>query len=132
MSRHGVIRLMLVVFIAAAVCIGFRVPQAFAQRGACAEDVAKFCKDVQPGQGRILKCMKEHENELSAGCKEHVAQMKQHRQEFREACDDDIVRLCGNVKYGGGMMLKCLKQNENELTPQCKAKLQEMHQKRGQ
>ena len=29
-------------------------------RGPCADDVAKFCKDVQPGGGRIMKCMKEH------------------------------------------------------------------------
>ncbi|HEX9136877.1 MAG TPA: cysteine rich repeat-containing protein, partial [Nitrospirota bacterium] len=50
----------------------------FAQgHGPCAEDAAKYCKDVQPGQGRMAQCLKEHGNELSAACKEHIAQMKQ-------------------------------------------------------
>ena len=26
-------------------------------KGACNADIEKFCKDVQPGQGRIVKCM---------------------------------------------------------------------------
>ncbi len=39
------------------------------EQGPCADDAAKFCKDVQPGDGHIMKCMKEHENELSPECK---------------------------------------------------------------
>jgi hypothetical protein len=26
----------------------------------CAEDVAKFCKDVKPGEGRIARCLKDN------------------------------------------------------------------------
>jgi hypothetical protein len=36
--------------------------------GPCKDDIEKFCRDVKPGQGRILKCMREHESELSADC----------------------------------------------------------------
>jgi hypothetical protein len=36
---------------------------------ACKGDKEKFCAGVQPGEGRIMKCMKEHEKDLSAGCK---------------------------------------------------------------
>ena len=43
---------------------------------ACKEDVAKFCKDVQPGRGAIPKCLKEHESELSAQCSEKMKAMK--------------------------------------------------------
>lgn len=35
---------------------------------ACGEDVAKFCSDVLPGEGRIEACMKENLSKLSAGC----------------------------------------------------------------
>jgi hypothetical protein len=38
-------------------------------RQACAGDAANFCKDVQPGGGRILKCLKDHQSEISQGCK---------------------------------------------------------------
>lgn len=34
--------------------------------GVCGEDIAKFCKGVKPGEGRIVQCMKTDENELSA------------------------------------------------------------------
>jgi len=89
--------------------------------GPCAEDIAKVCKDVQPGGGRILKCMKEHENELSPACKQHVAQVKEKAMEAKEACQDDVMKFCADVKPGHGRILKCLKGHENELSPDCKA-----------
>lgn len=39
-------------------------------KGVCAEDVAKFCKDVKPGEGRVAACLKEHEKNLSKACRE--------------------------------------------------------------
>jgi len=39
-------------------------------QGPCAEDAAKFCKDVKPGEGRVLACLKEHEKELSQACRD--------------------------------------------------------------
>lgn len=35
----------------------------------CAEDAARLCKGVEPGEGRVAKCMKEYEKELSRACK---------------------------------------------------------------
>jgi hypothetical protein len=36
---------------------------------ACREDAKKFCKDVRPGQGRIVSCLKNHQGDLSESCK---------------------------------------------------------------
>jgi hypothetical protein len=36
---------------------------------ACAVDVRKFCADVEPGQGRIVACLRNHEVQLSDSCK---------------------------------------------------------------
>lgn len=36
---------------------------------ACRGDVSNFCKDVQPGGGRILQCLKQNEAKLSPACK---------------------------------------------------------------
>ena len=42
-------------------------------KGPCAEDAAKFCKDIKPGEGRIMACLKEHEKELSKACVDRKA-----------------------------------------------------------
>jgi hypothetical protein len=41
---------------------------------ACKPDIARFCSQVPPGQGRIKACMKEHLPELSEPCKEGLFQ----------------------------------------------------------
>jgi hypothetical protein len=41
---------------------------------ACKPDIAQFCSQVPPGQGRIKACMKEHVHELSEPCKEALFQ----------------------------------------------------------
>jgi hypothetical protein len=38
--------------------------------GACRDDVAKHCKDVPRGGGRILGCLREHEADLSKACRD--------------------------------------------------------------
>ncbi|MDO8804182.1 MAG: cysteine rich repeat-containing protein [Elusimicrobiota bacterium] len=47
--------------------------------GACAEDTAKFCKDVKPGEGRLAACLKEHEKELSQACRDRKARSGEKR-----------------------------------------------------
>jgi len=94
------------------------------RQGPCADDAAKFCGDVDPGGGLVMKCMKEHENELSSACKERVAAMKKGFQEFREACQDDALKFCKDMKPGGGRIANCLKEHENELSAECKARME--------
>ena len=49
-------------------------PGAQAVLKACKPDIARFCSQVPPGQGRIKACMKEHIHELSEPCKEGLFQ----------------------------------------------------------
>ena len=35
---------------------------------ACRDDAQKLCADVKPGRGRMIKCLKTHQSELSSGC----------------------------------------------------------------
>ena len=41
---------------------------------ACRPDIAQFCGNVAPGQGRIKACMKAHIRELSEPCKDALFQ----------------------------------------------------------
>jgi len=53
---------------------GFAKPKQRPQRP-CAADVERFCKDVHPGEGRVLKCLDAHAAELSAACMAHRAKV---------------------------------------------------------
>jgi hypothetical protein len=40
----------------------------------CRPEAQKLCHGVQPGGGRIIACLKQHESELSPQCQKLVAQ----------------------------------------------------------
>ena len=42
----------------------------------CAADTEKFCKEIQPGEGRIAKCLNEHIEEISPDCRGKVSGLK--------------------------------------------------------
>ena len=44
-------------------------------RAACQSDLQTLCAGVQPGGGRIKACLKDHKDQVSAGCKSALAQM---------------------------------------------------------
>lgn len=86
----------------------------------CDDDVAKFCKD-QIGRGGVIKCLKDHESDVSATCKEDLSKMPITAPAFMEACRNDVLKFCKDIKPGEGRIIQCLKSNENELSSQCKA-----------
>lgn len=45
-----------------------RWKEADGYRVACAEDVKRFCRTVPVGDGRVLMCLQEHEQDLSESC----------------------------------------------------------------
>lgn len=48
--------------------------------GPCKADIAKFCKDVEKGEGRIINCLKDHSDELSSACKSKIVEQKEKSQ----------------------------------------------------
>jgi hypothetical protein len=43
---------------------------------ACQPDVSSLCSGVQPGEGRILQCLKQNEAKVSQACKDALAKGK--------------------------------------------------------
>ena|SRR5882724_3164898 len=93
------------------------------EEGACKADVQKLCGDVKPGGGAIKDCMKAHEAELSAGCKENMAEGKEKMKEVKEACQADIKQFCANVTPGEGREFACLHSYSDKISAGCKAAL---------
>jgi Cysteine rich repeat len=93
---------------------------------ACNGDAKKFCSDVQPGNGNVMRCLKSHETELSAECTAVWANVKQEVVAAIAACTPDAEKLCPGVKPGGGRVLRCLHQNESKLSPACLAEVSKM------
>jgi hypothetical protein len=48
-------------------------------RQACESDVQKLCSGVAPGRGGIVRCLREHEGDLSPACKDQLAQYPRRR-----------------------------------------------------
>jgi hypothetical protein len=121
MIRNGILTLAMAL---ALMTPGLRAALAQTGRDACGADVERFCKDVPPAGGRRYKCLKEHEKDLSDGCRKHIADVQGRVRGMHEACWDDVSRFCSEVRPGRGRILACLKEHEDELSAPCKEALQ--------
>ncbi len=102
---------------------------ALAAQGPCADDIAKYCKDMKPGDGRIARCLKENEKQLSPACRSSIEESKKRVKEAHQACEGDAQKYCKDVKPGQGRIVKCLREHEKELSPECRAKMTEPKKK---
>jgi len=90
----------------------------------CADDIEKYCKEIKPGGGRILNCLKSHETELSISCKGKIGELNGFIKDCEQACSGDITQFCKEVQPGGGRIIKCLREHDKELSSSCSAKLE--------
>jgi len=42
----------------------------------CKPDIERLCAGVEPGGGRIIKCLKAHKEEMSVGCAQALMKLK--------------------------------------------------------
>ena len=98
----------------------FALPLSARAQDACRSDAERLCKDVPPGEGRIIACLKSHESELSPACKEKLAAGKAKLEKIKEACQPDADKFCKGIQPGDGRIAACLKSHEGELAPACR------------
>lgn len=89
-------------------------------KGECRQDRANYCKDIKPGEGRVLQCLLDNFDKLSSECKSKVEKNKKKWEEFKNACGTDLDKFCPNVQPGQGRIHSCLAKNKNQLSDQCK------------
>ena len=112
--------------VALALALGAGVASAQQHQGhdVCKADVQKFCKDVQPGGGKVAKCLAQHNTNLSAPYKENIAKMRERVKVVTAACQADMQQLCKGVEPGGGRIAHCLKENDSKLSQGCRSAIQ--------
>ena len=94
--------------------------------GPCAETVTKFCKDVTPGIGRIMKCLAEHRDDQSIPCKDWLAEQNKSLKDLNTACPEEIVRLCNIDPADSVRLYLCLESNYAALKSDCREKLRQI------
>jgi hypothetical protein len=110
-------------------CIGLGSSAAANAEGlleSCSTDVAKFCSEVTPGNGRVISCLYAHEDKLTEACDAASADLGDMIDSFffglRQAyqtCAPDIEKHCSDVKMGQGRLISCLAEKQATLGKDC-------------
>ena len=106
-------------------------PDSFA---ACMPDLERLCQGVQPGEGRIMKCMTENKSHVSPACAAAMKEKEQDEQSAGDdfaACQQDYQRYCKGVQPGGGRIMQCMVDNRTRVSAPCAAVL-DAKEKEGQ
>ncbi len=96
-----------------------RDAQDVTKNGPCHDDIMKFCENVKPGKGRVLRCMRQYDKHLSDACRDHIGEVKEKTRKFAKACREDTRKFCADVEAGRGTVYRCLKQHQTELSAVC-------------
>jgi len=98
----------------------------------CDKELKTYCKDVTPGEGRVLACLYAHSDKLSGQCEyalyDAAAQLERALTALTyvaNECRDDLTKLCANIKPGEGRLLQCLDKNSAKVSKRCKEALKE-------
>ena len=92
----------------------------------CQVELNTYCKDVTPGEGRIIACLYAFEDKLSPRCEyalyDSMSQLNRTLTNLSYAineCRDDLETYCSEVKPGEGRLLDCINRNEDKVSSRC-------------
>ena len=102
----------------------------------CEKELTSYCKDVTPGEGRILACLYAHSDKLSGKCEYALYDAAVQLERFVAAlsylaneCDEDLDKFCTGVEAGEGRLLKCLDENSAKISARCTQALKDVCEK---
>ena len=92
----------------------------------CQVELESYCKDVTPGEGRLVACIFAHEDKLSSRCEyalyDSAAQLERAVSALTyvaNECDEDLTKHCAKVEAGEGRLLACLEKHEKKVSGRC-------------
>ena len=98
----------------------------------CDKELMTYCKDVTPGEGRVLACLYAHEDKLSGKCEYALYDAAVQLERAVNAltyvvneCRDDLTKFCSNIEPGQGRLLQCIEKNDAKVSKRCKQALKD-------
>jgi hypothetical protein len=99
----------------------------------CEKELTSYCKDVTPGEGRLLACLYAHSDKLTGQCEYALYDAAAQLERFVAAlgyvaneCDADMDKFCAEVAIGEGRILKCLDENASKISERCTQALKDV------
>jgi hypothetical protein len=81
----------------------------------CKKELDSFCKEVTPGEGRVLACLYAFSDKLTGRCEYALYDASTQLQHavatltyVANECADDLQKHCAAVEAGGGRLAACL------------------------
>jgi hypothetical protein len=101
--------------------------------GGCNTELARFCAEVTPDDGRLLACLYAHGDKLSRLCDYALYDAAARLERAISAityvaseCRAELETHCAGVDVGEGRVAQCLKDHASELSPGCDQALTEV------
>ncbi|GJP67904.1 hypothetical protein CLOP_g24662, partial [Closterium sp. NIES-67] len=107
---------------------------------ACHEDRETLCASVADGHARVFMCLQENRQKLKPVCRTALFEQEIRYAEdidfkfpMREACQDEMQRLCKDEK-GGGDTIACLQQHvgDEDMGERCKEEVKKDEERSAQ
>jgi len=99
----------------------------------CSKELETYCKDVTPGEGRVLACLYAHEDKLTGQCEYALYDAAVQLERALTAltyvaneCRDDLQKFCSDIRPGQGRLLACMDKNEKQLSGRCKQAMKDV------
>jgi len=102
----------------------------------CKQELETYCKDVTPGEGRVLACLYAREDKLSSRCEyalyDAAAQLERAIAALTylaNECREDLKTFCSGIKPGEGRLLQCIDKNKEKISSRCKQAIKDVGSK---
>ena len=100
----------------------FFAPRVFADP--CGDEIEKNCGTIQPGLQDLASCIDDKIDQFTAECRDFLQKSEGSLNYFREACGFDVDGFCKSAKPGSGRVEKCLLENIDKLSEECRSVIQ--------
>jgi cysteine rich repeat protein len=98
----------------------------------CEKEIKTYCKDVTPGEGRVLACLYAYWNRLSDQCDyalyDAASQLSRAVATLSfvvNECRDELKTYCADIHPGEGRLIQCLDRNDAKVSKRCKQALKD-------